>query len=187
MKAMFDQGFDANDISVNFAEMLVATADESDDLIDKAVRDVLRLLRDRLNMDVVFVAEFVEGQRVFRQVSARHDPPLLTEGHGNPLEETWCQRVADGRLPEYIPQVSALKKHDLPAIPFEIGTHLSTPIRLADGQIYGTLCCFSFGTSETIQLRDLKSLRYTAQLLAKKLDSHVNVAACDTAPAGLLH
>ncbi len=187
MNAMFEQGFDANDINVNIAEMLVATADDSDDLVDQAVRDVLRLLRERLNMDVIFVAEFVDGQRVFRQVNSRHPPCLLTEGQGNPLEESWCQRVADGRLPEYIPQVAALPKQGLPKIPFEIGTHLSTPIRLADGQIYGTLCCFSFGTSQTVQLRDLKNLQFTAQLLARKLQGQRHADTRDTEPAGLFH
>ena len=187
MNAMFEQGFDASDISVNFAEMLVATADDSDERVDQVVREVLRLLRERLNMDVIFVAEFVDGQRIFRQVDARHKKFLLAEGKGSPLEESWCQRVADGRLPEYIPQVAALPKQSLPKIPFEIGTYLSTPIRLASGQIYGTLCCFSFGVCETVQLRDLKSLRFTAQLLASKLDSRRHADTRDTEPAGLVH
>lgn len=187
MNAMFDQGFDASDISVQFAEMLVATADDSDDRIDQAVREVLRLLRERLNMDVIFVAEFVDGQRVFRQVNTRHKPSLLTEGQGNPLEESWCQRVADGRLPEYAPRVAVLPKHDLPKIPFEIGTYLSTAIRLSNGQIYGTLCCFSFGTSDTVRRRDMKSLKFTAQLLARKLEVRRHSDTRDTEPAGLFH
>lgn len=187
MNPLFEPGFDPNNISVNIAEMLVATADESDELVDKAVRDVLRLLRERLNMDVIFVAEFVDGRRVFRQIDSRHQPSLLTEGQGNPLEESWCQRVADGRMPEYVPQVAALSIKDLPKIPFEIGSHLSTPIRLADGEIYGTLCCFSFGASQTIQLRDMKSLKFTAQMLARTIDNQRRGNVHDTEPAKLVH
>ncbi len=187
MSNLFEPGFDPNDVSVNIAEMLVATADDSDELVDKSVRDVLQLLRERLNMDVIFVSEFVGDQRVFRQVNSRHQPSLLTEGQGSALEESWCQRVVDGRLPEYIPQVARLYTVDLPKAPFEIGTHLSTPIKLADGQIYGTLCCFSFGTSQTIRLRDMKSLRFTADMLARTINKQRLADMQDTEPAALFH
>ncbi len=105
---------------------------------------------------------------------------------GNPLEESWCQRVVDRRPPESIPQLAALHKQDLPKIPFEIATHLGTPIRLANGEIYGTLC-LSFGTSQTVQLRDMKSLKFTAQMRAKTIDSQRHTKVHDTQAAALFH
>lgn len=187
MNQLFEPSFDPNDISVNIAEMLETTADTNNELEDKAVRDVLRLLRERLNTDVIFVAEFIDGMRIIRQVDCLHKPSLLTKGQEYPLEESWCQRIADGRLPEYIPQVAALPKHGLPKIPFEIGTHLSTPIRLAGGEIYGTLCCFSFSTSETMQIRDMKSLKFTVQMLTRTIDSQRHMDVHDTELARLFH
>ena len=96
-------------------------------------------------MDVVFVSEFVDGQRVFRYVDMPVDRPVVQVGTSRVLEQTWCQRVVDGRIPEFIPNVAQFADKDaLPPTSFEIGTYLSTPVLMNDGQVYGTLCCLSF-------------------------------------------
>ncbi len=167
-----DLGYDDDDLMVKVSELMVATADESDTGIDKSVPEVLRLLREKMQMDVVFVSEFVDGERVFRHVDSEPENAIIAAGQGNPLEESWCQRVVDGRLPPYIPDASkepasaALEK----ALSFRIGTHISTPIVLKDGEVYGTLCCFSFSPAENPDPKDLKRLQYTAQLTAGKID-----------------
>jgi GAF domain-containing protein len=171
MTQFYDDGFDPNDLSIKVSDMLVATADASDELIDSAVSEMLLLLRERLKMDVVFVSEFVGDQQTFRYVDAPPDLPLLTVGESNPLEESWCQRVVDGRLPQVIPDVTKFANQAaLPAAPFDIGTYLSTPIFLGGGQVYGTLCCLSFSPHESVQERDLKNLKSVAMLVAKKID-----------------
>ncbi len=55
-----------------------------------------------------------------------------------------------------------------PDLGFPIGTHLSTPVRLSGGAVYGTLCCFS---RRVCADADIDRLRYTASLLAAKLGS----------------
>ncbi len=171
MAKYYEDGFNPEDLNITVSELLVATADASDELLDSAVSEVLALLRDRLKMDVVFVSEFVDGERVFRYVDAERDRPMMSPGDSNPLEETWCQRVVDGRIPELIPNVQAFPgKAQLPATPFDIGTYMSTPVRLDDGHVYGTLCCFSFSPHESVQERDLKNLKSVAMLVAKKVD-----------------
>jgi hypothetical protein len=95
-------GFGPDDIEVQVSELLVATADQSDAELDQSIGEVLKLLRERMGMDVVFVSEFVDGQRVFRKVSQAPGVDLLAEGQGEPLEQSWCKRVVDGRLPQYI-------------------------------------------------------------------------------------
>jgi GAF domain-containing protein len=170
MSKYHDDGFNPDALSVQVSEMLVATADGSDDLIDSAVTEMLQLLRQRLAMDVVFVSEFVDGRRVFRYVDAPKNKPVIPVGHSDPLEQTWCQRVVDGRLPQFITDSNKLPdRASLPSAPFPIGTYLSTPIFLNDGQIYGTLCCFSFSPNEHVQERDLKNLQSVALLVAKKI------------------
>lgn len=172
MTKFYDEGFNPDDLSVRVSELLVATADGSDELIDGVVTEVLALLRERMKMDVVFVSEFVNGERVFRYVENPPDNPLLLVGASDPLEDTWCQRVIDGRLPELIPNYADLPakvKAATPKMPFDIGTFLSTPILLDHGQVYGTLCCLSFSAHETVHQRDLKNLKSVAVLLATKL------------------
>lgn len=164
----FDYQPDA--LEVRISELLVATADDSDTLIDGAVPEVLRLLREHLKMDVVFVSEFVDGQRVFKRVDAGPDAQVIAEGDSSPLEESFCQRVVDGRLPRLVrdlpkePSYASLPPTDIP-----IGAHLSTPIVLDDGSVYGTLCCFSFAPNQALTDRDLRKLEMSAQLAAKKI------------------
>lgn len=165
---LHEQHYDPSDLSVKVSELLVATADGSDTAIDEAVPEVLKLLRERMKMDVVFVSEFVDGRRVFR-----HVPPGQTEipvGEGEPLEQTWCQRVVDGRIPGFIRDAAT---HPATAnLPrgMPVGTYLSTPIVLDGGEVYGTLCCFSHGVNAQTSERDLQNLRYTAQLTARKIE-----------------
>jgi len=172
MNPLNDLGYKADDLMVQVTELLVATSDTSDELIDNSVPEVLRLLRERMKMDVVFVSEFTDGQRVFRHVSQAPDSPVISEGGSEPLERSWCQRVVDGRLPKFIadarthPAASAL----LNSLPFPIGTHISVPIVLDNGDIYGTLCCFSFHPKDNPSTDDLKKLEFTARLAAQRLD-----------------
>lgn len=172
MSKYYEEGFDPDDLSVRVSEMLVATADSSDEMIDGAVKEVLALLRQRMAMDVVFVSEFVDGRRIFRYVDEPDDRVRVPVGASHPLEESWCQRVVDGRMPELVSDARQLvARGELPRPPMDIGAHLSTPIRLSDGQVYGTLCCFSFGPREIGMQRDLKNLRSVAQLVARKIES----------------
>lgn len=161
--------FDSDELSAVASNLLVVTA-EAHDQRAGAVGEVLAMVRNVLKMDVVFVAEFVDGHRVFRHVDASADRPVIAVGQSDPLEKSWCQRVVDGRLPQLIPNVADLpEKEQLPALPFEIGTHLSTPVVLNDGRVYGTLCCFSFSPSKHIQQNDLTNLQAVAEVLSTHL------------------
>ncbi len=173
MNPLHDLGYEPDDLTVKVSELLVATSDESDSAIDNSVPEVLRLLRDKMNMDVVFVSEFHDGVREFRHVATSSlAGNVIEEGGSGPLEESWCQRVVDGRLPQYIhdaskePRSAPLAAQS--AIP--IGTHISTPIVLKGGEVYGTLCAFSFTPHEHANPADLKKLQFTAQLTAQKID-----------------
>lgn len=165
-------------LGLRISELLVATADGSDELIDASVHQVLRLLRQRMKMDVVFVSEFTDGKRVFRQVDTTSDNAVIAAGGYDPLENSWCQRMVDGRLPEYIPDAT---KHPASAsleklLPFRIGTYISKPIVLKSGGIYGTLCSFSFSPKEKPNPTDIELLKYTAQLIAHQIDKTLATA-----------
>lgn len=162
---------DLDDLTVTVSELLVATADSTDPLVDDSVSQVLGTLRQRLGMDVVFVSEIVDGQRVFRFVDSGAAASPVQPGGASPVEETFCQRIVDGRLPQLIPDVAALPPGtNLPATDIRVGAHLSTPIVLKSGRIYGTLCCFSGAPHPQLRQKDLDTLKLCAQLVARKLD-----------------
>lgn len=166
-----DHRVSAADFDRRLSYLVVATADESDLQIDSAVNEVLRLVRDHLQMDVAFVSQFENGRRVFRHVAQDDGDPLLAVGAADPLEESFCQRVIDGRLPELVRNVAQLPGFgELPATPFKIGAHMSTPIVLRGGAVYGTLCCFSFAPNPDLAQRDLGRLRMAAEMAARLID-----------------
>ncbi len=137
----------------------------------EAVDKVLHAIRDHLGMDVAFVSEFRRSDRIFRNVDARDRTPIRP-GDAAPLEHGYCQRVVDGRLPGLIPDTqrvaAAMALPETRAIP--IGAHLSVPIRLADGHVFGTFCCFSFSADSSLGERDLKMMEVFAALLADQID-----------------
>jgi EAL domain-containing protein (putative c-di-GMP-specific phosphodiesterase class I) len=147
-----------------------------------AVDRVVHAIRDHLDMDVGFVSEFRKSDRVFRHVDAREAAPIKP-GDVLGLEHGYCQRVVDGRLPELIPDTQELPAAKIlpetAAVP--IGAHLSVPIRLADGRVFGTLCCFSFSPDPSLGDRDLKMVRVFAELLADQIDRDLAVHRDDTA------
>ncbi|RYY72479.1 MAG: histidine kinase [Comamonadaceae bacterium] len=156
-----------DDLDMTVADLLVATSDAADPDLPPHVAEVLRLLRERLGMDVAFVSQVADGRRTFKAVDSVPDFDILKPGMSDPVEESWCQGVIEGRLPELMEDAGRYVAGGLvpdPGIP--IGTHLSTPVRLSDGSVFGTLCCFS----RTVHAgADINRLRYTASLIAAKL------------------
>lgn len=90
-------------------QFVVATSDASNSLLASTVSALLRDARTLLDMDIAFVSEFDQGHRFIRGVDYAADSiGILKEGTSNPLEETYCQRVVDGRLPPAIPDALLL-------------------------------------------------------------------------------
>lgn len=158
-----------------------ASWDCSDSLLVTAFNGVdraLRSLRTHLGMDVAFVSEFVGDQRIFRHVDAKTSRSPIKQGDVIPLSEGYCQKIVEGLLPELIPDTSqlpdAMEIAATRAVP--IGAHLSVPLRLADGRIYGTFCCFSFESNATLNERDLQLMRAFAELVSFQIGSDMESA-----------
>lgn len=137
-----------------------------------AVPDILHAIREHLNMEVAFVSEFVDGYRIFRYVDAAWTESPVHVGEGHPLDSSYCQRVVDKSLPELIqdaqknPVTAAMSV--TAAVP--IGAHISIPLVLADGSLYGTFCCYSRSADYSLNGRDLSLIRTFAELAAKIID-----------------
>jgi EAL domain-containing protein (putative c-di-GMP-specific phosphodiesterase class I) len=149
--------------------------------LDAGIDKMLHAVREHLGMDVAFLAEFRAKDRIFRHVDAKTAAPIQA-GDTLSLDRGYCQRVVDGRLPQLIkdarahPEAAALPETS--AVP--IGSHLSVPIRLGDGRIYGTLCCFSFIPDVSLTERDLQIMRVLAELLADQIDQETRIVRLQT-------
>ncbi|SIQ30577.1 EAL domain, c-di-GMP-specific phosphodiesterase class I (or its enzymatically inactive variant) [Rhizobium sp. RU35A] len=136
---------------------------------------ILDMIRSYLGMDVAFLAEFSGAARLFRGVSTATDNPPIRAGDIHPLGAGYCQKVVHRALPELIPDTAevplAATIPETASIP--IGAHLSVPVRLNDGHVYGTLCCFSHRPRPTLGLADLELLHKLAGLTANMLAADV--------------
>lgn len=138
------------------------------------INRVLQALRTHLDMDVAFVTQFRDRDRLFTHVDARGLSPI-SPGDTLPPEVGYCQRVVDGQLPELIPNTAqcalAMNLPETTSIP--IGAHLSVPIWLSDGRLYGTLCCFGFTADHSLSRRDIQVMKVFAELIAEQLDDEL--------------
>jgi hypothetical protein len=164
--------YDPEDIDVQISELLVATNDGADPLVDPQVREALGAYRKHLGMDVVFVSQFENKRRTFRVVESKPGVTLLQVGQSDPVEQSWCQHVVSGRLPQLMKNAQPYVDNGAaPRVPIRIGTHLSTPILMRNGSVYGTLCCFSHEVCEQVGGKDLHRLQAMARVLAGKLEA----------------
>lgn len=167
---MWLQDYAPDDIDVRIAELLVATADAADPLLHPKVSEVLGILREHMKMDVVFVSQFKDHRRTFKVVRTDPKNTVVVAGQSDPLEDSWCQHVVDGRVPQLLQDAREyVERGELPPPRSPIGTYLSTPVVLKNGSVYGTLCCFSSQVKEDVNLQDLRRLQITAKVLAEDL------------------
>jgi EAL domain-containing protein (putative c-di-GMP-specific phosphodiesterase class I) len=140
--------------------------------------DLLRATRLHLNMDVAFVSRFDGGLRVFAHVDAAPTMQAIRPGDADPLEETYCQRVIDGRLPELIhnAQEHLVAREIAATNALPVGAHLSVPIRLQDGTLYGTFCCFSSRGNRNLTEADLRLMRVLADMAATFVERELEFA-----------
>lgn len=163
--------YDPDDIDVRIADLLVATSEGSDPVLDPKVQEVLGILRQALRMDVVFVSQFLNGRRTFKVVDQGPGKTMVVPGQSDPLEESWCQYVVDGRIPQFVKDAAPLiAAGQVPKTRNPIGTYVSTPVLLKNGNVYGTLCCLSTTVKDDASPLDLRRLQITAKHLAEHLD-----------------
>lgn len=162
-------------------QFVVATSDASSDIMASTITGLLHDARVLLGMDIVFVSEFAEGRRLVRWVDRSADADeTIREGQSNLLEETYCQRVVDGRLPLAIPDAQCLPEADRLEITkaLKIRTYLAAPIVMSNGRLFGTLCCISHQPRTALGNRQVDALRIVAERVSAELQKNFPDLAC---------
>jgi EAL domain-containing protein (putative c-di-GMP-specific phosphodiesterase class I) len=151
---------------------LIATTLDGDRAAGGMVKRALQVMRRHLGLQVAYVSEFIDDQSVFRQVDAPGLEALIKPGDSRSLDDVYCRHILAGRLPELIPDTSreplALAMPITAAVP--IGAHVSVPIRMPDGEVYGMFCCLGPNPDPTLNKRDLQMMRAFADLAAFEID-----------------
>lgn len=137
-------------------------------LIDRMLQSV----RQHLGMEVAYVSEFVNNDSVFRVVDAPGLEALIKPGDSRSLDDVYCRHILAGRLPELIPDTSAIPfAAAMPitqAVP--IGAHVSVPLTLSDGSVFGMFCCLSPHANPSLNRRDLQVMHAFASIAAQHID-----------------
>src|SRR5215208_5920765 len=136
------------------------------------IEDMLREVREALQMDVAFVSQFSEDQLVFRVLQGDAESFGWQEGEGFPIDESYCKRVLDGRIPQVVPDAKGedATKDLRVTSEADMGSYCAVPLVLSDGRLYGTLCCVSHAPDPWLRERDLRLMERTASWLVKHLE-----------------
>jgi GAF domain-containing protein len=139
--------------------------------LPETVERLLSTVREAMEMDVAFVSEFDGDQLVFRALEGDAESFGWREGEGFPLDESYCKRVLDGRLPSVIPDArSEGRTRDLGLTSeANIGSYVAVPVVLSDGRPYGTLCCVSHRADPRLRERDLGLMEGVAREVSRQL------------------
>ena len=138
------------------------------------IEGMLRDVREALRMDVAFVSRFAGDRLVFRAIEGDAESFGWREGESFPLDESYCKRVIDGRIPDAIRDARGEDATRDLRVTSEagIGSYCAVALVLSDGSPYGTLCCVSHEPDPWLRERDLGLMERTAHRFVENLERH---------------
>ncbi len=150
-------------------------ARQIDGTAGEAVHRILRLAREQLEMELTWLARFVDGRQVFQAFDGDPGRFALTGETELGVDETFCVRVIDGRLPPVIPDTLADERTaQLPGTKdHHLGAYVGAPVYVGRGDLYGMLCAVSRESEPSLRHRDAKLLRMLADLLTEPLTAQL--------------
>lgn len=159
----------------SISDFVLGTARADEGSIDQILQDALYTIRVHLDMDIAFISEFLDGRRYFRHVDAAAEKAVIVVGASDPLDESYCQCIVEGRLPRLIHDARQIPlARAMPAtLALPVGAHISVPIQFSDGRIYGTFCCFKMTPDPTLLERDLELVEIFAEFTGKQLERQI--------------
>ncbi len=157
---------------LEYLASLPRTDDDQRGVDPDIVQQVLHSVRQHLDMEIAYVSEFVGGESVFRFVDAPGLEALIKPGDSRSLDDVYCRHILAGRLPELMPDTAqfalAAAMPVTQAVP--IGAHVSVPLRMSNGEVFGMFCCLSPRTNASLNDRDLQIMRAFAEIAARQID-----------------
>lgn len=149
-----------------------------DSTVGLSLEQLVAFAHRHLGMDAAFIAEFVDGQQVCRALAgdaASFGFDVATAFRG----DTYCSLMVEGDIPRTVPDTgdNDLLRHLPVTADATIGAYVGVPLRLSDGQLYGTLCCLSHEPQPDLNARDGKFMSMLAELLTEELGAQARATA----------
>jgi hypothetical protein len=129
-------------------------------------------VREFLGMDVAYVTGISGSKQIFETLDGDAESFGIAPGGVMDLDQTYCKRVLDGRLPSVMPDVrNDPRAASLPiTAAAEVGSFVSIPLRLSDGSVPGTLCAASHQAKPDLGYRELQFLQVFARIIADQIE-----------------
>jgi EAL domain-containing protein (putative c-di-GMP-specific phosphodiesterase class I) len=142
---------------------------------ERQVADLLKTARRKLDLSVAFLSRIDTTTRTLQVVDSAF--PLVPDGWGGPKENTVCLAVVEGRLPQVMPDVRDFPEAVrllTPALA-QMRGHVSVPVVLSDGEVYGTFCAFGLASDSEVSVRDLALMEVLAEAAAMVIEPQVRL------------
>ena len=137
--------------------------------VEELTRPLLELLESVTGMESTYLTAIDLQQGVQTMLYSRNSSAMqIPEGLAVPWEDTLCKRALDANLP-YTDDVATRWGDSDAARQLGIQTYLSTPVRLANGGLYGTLCAAS-SARRPLEPRAQHILNLFATLIAQHIE-----------------
>jgi GAF domain-containing protein len=137
---------------------------------DRRLDRLLRMTRELLDTDIALLTEICDGREIAQRVDGEWPGGGSLQGTSIALEDTFCQRMLDGRIGNYVrdagsdPRVSDLAM----ARQLGVGAWLGVPIDISDSQLY-VLCCLARESRPSIGVREVRLLAGLAESVRAEL------------------
>lgn len=132
-----------------------------------SIDEALAVVREVLGMDVAYLSSIDGQEQRIVTVTGDSDAIEIRAGLVVPLEDTYCDRMLNGRIGNLVADASQepeLASVDGPA------AYIGVPVELHDGSVFGTLCAASGEPRDDLSERDVRFVRVLARVLAAELD-----------------
>jgi len=145
---------------------------------EETIERILALARNQLGMDVAFVSAIERGLEQIQAYAGDAASFGLDGGISIPLEESYCNRMIKGKLPNAVPDARHDERvNDLAVTATAgIGAYVGVPVHLWDGRLYGTLCCLSHAPEPSLDERDVRFMHVLATVIGDQIEQEAQRA-----------
>lgn len=155
---------------VSFAAVADAAMQRAD--FDQRLDALIHLTRDLLDTDVALLTEIRDGQEIIRRSAGEWPTITSLPGTSLPLDETFCQRMLDGRIGNHVRDAETDDRVSDLAMARQLGVRawIGVPIRLSDVQLY-VLCCLAGEARPDLGDREVRLLLGLAESVRAELQA----------------
>ena len=139
---------------------------------DRRLDQLLRMTRSLLDSDVAVLSEIRDGREIALRVDGEWPGRASLQNASVPLPDTFCQRMLDGRIGNYIRDAETDDRVSDLAMARHLGVRswLGVPIRLSDMRLY-VLCCLANESRPSIGEREVRLLAGLAESVRAELEA----------------